>query len=139
MPLGHALAPDQNSDVDATGYPVGLEWIIDAIGCAPALLASPGVMRGICDSIIAEAELHVVGEPVWHQFDAPGGVTGLYLLSESHLTCHTFPEVGAATFNLYCCRRRQRLDWSTLLHEQLRATNVSCREFARGPAVGEKP
>jgi len=32
------------------------------------------------------------------------GVTGLLLLTESHLACDTFPERGFASFNLYCCR-----------------------------------
>jgi len=31
-------------------------------------------------------------------------VTGLLLLTESHLACDTFPERGFASFNLYCCR-----------------------------------
>jgi S-adenosylmethionine decarboxylase len=139
MSLRPLFAPQQSTLGDAARIRLGSEWIVDATGCAPAMLASLSVMRGVCDSIIAEADLHVVGEPVWHQFAAPGGVTGLYLLSESHLTCHTFPEFGAATFNLYCCRRRQRLDWGTLLREHLLATDVSCREFARGPSGGEKP
>jgi S-adenosylmethionine decarboxylase len=132
MPPGHTIAPEQILHGDATGFTVGSEWIIDGADCAPALLASLSAMQRVCDVIIAEAGLHVVGQPMWHQFDAPGGVTGLYLLSESHLTCHTFPEFGVATFNLYCCRRRTELDWQRLLWEHLRATSVSCREFPRG-------
>ena len=116
--------------------PRGSEWIIDAAGCAPELLAGTGAMQTVCDVIIERAQLHVVGEPVWHQFDGPGGVTGLYLLSESHLTCHTFPEFGLAAFNLYCCRRRQTCDWESLLQEHLHATRVSTREVVRGLSNG---
>ena len=29
------------------------------------------------------------------------------LLSESHLSGHTFPETGFAAINLYCCRPRE--------------------------------
>jgi S-adenosylmethionine decarboxylase len=132
MPLERTLAPERISDGDAAGFPVGTECIIDGAGCAASLLASSSVMRRVCEAIVAEAQLHVVGVPVWHQFDPPGGVTGLYLLSESHLTCHTFPEYGVATFNLYCCRRRKELNWQGLLREHLRATKVVCREFPRG-------
>src|SRR5262245_52505104 len=132
MSLGYGLVPEQILDADTTGFPFGSEWIIDGAGCAPALLASLSVMQGVCDAIIAEAGLNIVGQPAWHQFDGPGGVTGLYLLSESHLTCHTFPEFGVATFNLYCCRRRKELNWQYLLREHIRATTVSCREFPRG-------
>ena len=60
---------------------------------------------------------------------SPGGVSGLALLSESHLACHTYPEFGAATFNLYCCRNRTRWPWETMLKEMLGATEVQVRVF----------
>ena len=73
----------------------------------------------------------VVGEIRWHQFPPPGGITGLALLSESHLTCHTYPEFRAATFNLYCCRNRDSWSWETTLKEMLGATEVNVRVFER--------
>ena len=51
--------------------------------------------------IINEMNLNVVGE-VQHQFQ-PYGATLLYLLAESHLTIHTFPEFNYCTIDLYCC------------------------------------
>jgi S-adenosylmethionine decarboxylase len=74
----------------------------------------------------------VLGEPQWHKFPSPGGVTGLYLLTESHLACHTYPERGLATFNLYCCRPRPAFDWDTRLRALLGATIVSVHHVARG-------
>ena len=112
--------------------PSGAEWLIDAAGCAPDRLTNLAAMQQLCDIIIEQARLHVVGEPIWHQFNEPGGVTGLYLLSESHLTCHTFPEFGLAAFNLYCCRPRQSFDWKLLLRDHLCASRVSIREVERG-------
>jgi S-adenosylmethionine decarboxylase proenzyme len=38
-----------------------------------------------------------------HQFD-PQGITILYMLSESHLSIHTFPEKNYAALDLYTCR-----------------------------------
>jgi S-adenosylmethionine decarboxylase len=102
----------------------GVEWLIDAAGCQTAKLADVPAMRAVCEEVIADMQLSVIGAPAWHQFPAPGGVTGLYLLSESHLTCHTFPELGAATFNLYCCRPRESWPWERRLAELLGATRV---------------
>ena len=34
---------------------------------------------------------------------APGGVTGVVLLAESHLAVHTWPEIDAATLDVYVC------------------------------------
>lgn len=114
----------------------GTEWLIDAAGCAPALLSDPRTMRALCDEIVRELQLQVVGEPAWHQFPGPGGVTGIYLLTESHLTCHTFPETGTATFNLYCCRPRAAWPWREKLAERLRSSRVAIRVVVRGTAEG---
>ena len=110
---------------------VGTEWLVDAEGCAAELLRDINAVRGLCEEVIADLELRVVGEPMWHQFPQPGGVTGLYLLTESHLACHTFPEMGIATFNLYCCRPRPAFDWEERLRLLLCATRVSVRVAAR--------
>jgi hypothetical protein len=34
---------------------------------------------------------------------APAGITGVVLLAESHLAVHTWPEIEAATLDVYVC------------------------------------
>ena len=51
--------------------------------------------------IIKEMGLNVVGE-VKHQFE-PYGATMLYLLSESHLSIHTYVDERYVAIDLYCC------------------------------------
>jgi S-adenosylmethionine decarboxylase len=110
---------------------LGTEWLIDASGCDAEALADLDRLRAVFDRVIRDLELNVLGEIAWHQFDHPGGVSGLALLSESHLSCHTYPEFRAATFNLYCCRNRASWTWETTLHEMLGATTVNVRVFER--------
>ncbi|ENH97062.1 S-adenosylmethionine decarboxylase proenzyme [Gracilibacillus halophilus YIM-C55.5] len=43
-----------------------------------------------------------VREVVFHPF-APQGVSGVVVISESHLTIHTFPEHGYASIDVYTC------------------------------------
>jgi S-adenosylmethionine decarboxylase len=112
----------------------GVEWLVDAHGCAPAALRSRETLAGIFDRIVAELGLRPAGEAIWHVFPGEGGVTGVLLLTESHLTCHTFPEHGYAGFNLYCCRPRPEWPWPERLREALSATRVSVRSFGRGGA-----
>ena len=95
------------NDSTAHDVIVGVEWAIDARGCDPQRLRDPVLLRSLCNSVIDDLGLNVVGDPQCHQFPEPGGVTALYLLSESHLACHTYPEHQLATFNLYCCRDRK--------------------------------
>ena len=114
--------------------PPGTEWLVDAHGCDPAALRSSEVLAGLFARIVRELGLHTAAAPVWHTFPAPGGVTGLLLLTESHLACHTFPERSFAAFNLYCCRPRAEWPWHDRLAETVGATRVSVRRFDRGDA-----
>jgi S-adenosylmethionine decarboxylase len=113
----------------------GMEWIIDAHACRRSQIAAIEPVRAVCERLVIELGLRVVGEPHWHQFPPPGGVTGLYLLTESHLACHTFPEWGLATFNLYCCNPRPDWPWEVRLADLLGAEQVTIRQVARGGSV----
>jgi len=110
---------------------LGTEWLIDASGCDADALADIERLRAVFSRVISDLDLHVVGEVAWAKFDPPGGVSGLALLSESHLTCHTYPEFRAATFNLYCCRERTAWPWEEMLKQMLNATKVQVHVFER--------
>lgn len=110
---------------------VGHEWVVDASGCDPGALRDLGLVQSVLGRVVAELGLKPVGTPSWHKFPGEGGVTGIVLLSESHLACHTYPELGAATFNLYCCRERPEWPWSERLRESLGASDVTIRRLER--------
>ena len=46
-----------------------------------------------------------VREVAFHKF-APQGVSGVVIISESHLTIHSFPEHGYASIDVYTCGDR---------------------------------
>jgi S-adenosylmethionine decarboxylase len=112
----------------------GTEWIVDAHGCNAEALRSISTLEGLFARIIGELGLRPVAPPVWHQFPGEGGITGVVLLSESHLACHTFPESGFAGLNLYCCRPRSLWAWEPTLTELLGAQHVQVRSEPRGAA-----
>jgi S-adenosylmethionine decarboxylase len=109
----------------------GIEWLVDSHGCAPARLRDRAAVVGVLDRVVAEMRLHVVSTAV-HVFPGEGGITAMYLLAESHLTIHTFPETGVATLNAYCCTQRDAPRWQPLLAELLGAREVRVTEIARG-------
>src|SRR5207248_1909727 len=115
---------------------VGTEWLIEAAGCDRASLRKEAAVRGVLDAVIDDLGLKAVGE-VWHKFSGEGGVTGLIALTESHLACHTYPEHGTATFNLYCCRTRPEWDWDTNLKTNLGASTVTVTKIQRGEVASQ--
>jgi S-adenosylmethionine decarboxylase len=115
---------------------VGTEWLVEAEQCDPEKLRDEAAVRSIFDKIVHDLCLKVIGQS-WHKFEGEGGVTGMAMLSESHLTCHTYPEHGTATFNLYCCRSRPEWDWEANLSAHLDATNVTVTRIERGSTSRE--
>ena len=90
----------------------GLQLTADLRGCAvgrPAM-TDPEALRDACRSAVRAAGLTPVGE-LFHHFEAAGaasgaaanGITAVVLLAESHVAVHTWPELGAATLDVYVC------------------------------------
>lgn len=113
-------------------FPSGLEHVVDAYGCNEAALRSKATLERLLSQIIEDLGLRVVGEWAWHTFPGPAGLTGLVMLSESHLSVHTFPENRYAAVNLYCCRRKAEWGWQACLKDILGATEVVVRILERG-------
>ena len=128
----------------------GTEWIVDAQGCSADALRDLTRLRGLFAQMIVDLGLRAIGETHWHQFPGTGGITGLCLLSESHLACHTFPEFGSLCLNLFCCVPRSRWNFELELADRFVATSVRVsaieREYSRpvaandaiGAAAGER-
>ncbi|MFV0389950.1 MAG: S-adenosylmethionine decarboxylase [Pyrinomonadaceae bacterium] len=111
---------------------VGTEWLVEAGNCDQQKLRDEETFRGIFSMIIEELSLSTLGKEVWHKFPGEGGVTGLVALTESHLTCHTYPEFRTATFNLYCCKTRPEWNWKKNLAELIGAKEILVNKIERG-------
>jgi S-adenosylmethionine decarboxylase len=109
----------------------GIEWVVEAFGCSSQSLRDVAVLQNLFSSIIRQMKLRPVGETQWHQFPGTGGITGLCLLAESHLACHTFPEHGSLCLNLFCCVPRSEWDFETVLRQLFEAHSVSIRQLHR--------
>jgi len=89
----------------------GLQLTADLRGCASGrpVMTETAALRTICVEAVESAGLTVVGE-LFHRFvpattrpGQPSGITGVVLLAESHLAVHTWPELDAATLDVYVC------------------------------------
>jgi S-adenosylmethionine decarboxylase len=80
---------------------IGHHYIVEASGCDPDILGDVGRVQQI---LVKAAE--VAGAKVWavsfHRFH-PYGVSGVVVISESHLSVHTWPEFKYAAMDIYTC------------------------------------
>ena len=82
----------------------GLHLTADLRDCdlARPVMTDPDALRALCLQAVNAAGLQPVGE-LFHRFPAPGGITGVVLLAESHLAVHTWPEIASVTLDVYVC------------------------------------
>ena len=84
---------------------VGKQILIDVKNIESDRLKTVEMIKPFMDKVVEELNLNVVGE-CSHQFkkdNVPYGATMVYLLSESHLSIHTFVDEGKIKIDLFTC------------------------------------
>lgn len=77
-----------------------------------------------CGATLLDVRLHVFGEG--------GGVTGVALLAESHISIHTWPEAGFAAFDVFMCGACDPHRALPVLREYFRPGREKLDEVRRG-------
>ena len=70
-----------------------------------------------------------------HAFPAAGGVTGVVLLAESHISIHTWPEHGFAALDIFMCGSAKTEAALEVIRAELRAGRVDMKTERRGTAL----
>ncbi|MFO7151816.1 MAG: adenosylmethionine decarboxylase [Bacillota bacterium] len=96
--------------------------------------------RELIEEIMVKAALEAgaeVREVAFHKF-SPQGVSGVVVISESHLTVHTWPELGYAAVDVFTCGEKVNpWDACNYIAESFKAKHMTASEVKRG--VFEKP
>lgn len=110
---------------------LGRHVLAELYGCTFEVLDDPEKVKDymIKAAILAGAE---VRESVFHKF-SPQGVSGVVVISESHLTIHTWPELGYAAVDVFTCGDKVN-PWDACNHlsEMLQAEHITATEIKRG-------
>lgn len=75
----------------------------------------------------------------YHRFGDGGGVSGVSVLAESHITIHTWPERSFAAIDIFMCGDCEPRDCLPTLERVLDPQVVQTRSFRRGePSTAEQ-
>jgi S-adenosylmethionine decarboxylase len=69
-----------------------------------------------------------------HKF-SPQGVSGVAVLSESHISVHTWPEIGYGAFDVFMCGDAQPWNAVEVLRRTFNAGEVRVTELLRGDGL----
>ena len=110
--------------------------LIEFYDCNPARLKRARDLKGsFCEAVLKGGGTIV--KAVFHNF-SPYGVSGVVVITESHVTIHTWPEHGYAAVDIFSCSRKLR---HAVIREQLKrvlgARRVAWKTFQRGPGPGK--
>ena len=105
-----AVAPDASTTpvLHSVKETPGLHVMGDLynVQCEDRFMLDADLLRTHCLKLVEEAGLSSVGD-FFHQFDGAGGVTGMVVLAESHMSIHTWPEKKYVTVDVYVCSYTQ--------------------------------
>lgn len=80
--------------------------LLDLYGCDVALLKDEGRLKHMLTQAALQTGASILGSH-FHTFGGEGGVTGVLLLAESHISIHTWPEHGFAAIDAFICGSSQ--------------------------------
>lgn len=112
---------------------VGKEVTIDFHQCRPEFLNDCEAVKELIHEIARMIEVTIVREE-YHQF-TPYGVTGVAIVSESHIAVHTWPEFCYCSVDIFSCKGRVPHEIFPRLEELLGASSYTSRDFQRTALV----
>lgn len=111
---------------------LGRHLLAEFYGCSDRSLDDVERLRGHMLAAAEAVGATVVGE-VFHRY-SPQGVSGTVLIAESHLSVHSWPEVGYVAVDIFTCGGLDPRPGFRLLAERLGATESRMHEIIRGLA-----
>ena len=114
---------------------IGRHCILELYQCDQAKLNDEAFVRTIITSAAKIAGAKLINL-VTHSFK-PQGVTGLALLAESHISIHTWPEIGYAAIDVFTCGDHTMPEKACkLLFKDFLAKNFSFKQIVRESPSG---
>lgn len=111
---------------------VGRHALLDLTTGDTALLCDAVGLRSVLARAAQAGQAQVL-HAHFHPFGVGQGVTGVLLLSESHISIHTWPEHGFAAVDIFLCGEARIEAAVVVILAGLRANRHELRVLPRGP------
>tara|TARA_B100000315_G_C14413192_1_gene511970 strand:- start:272 stop:724 length:453 start_codon:yes stop_codon:yes gene_type:complete len=112
----------------------GKHLLIELWG-AKALDSEPSIRRVLSDAV--EACHATLLDISLHQFSPTGGISGVAILGESHMSIHTWPEHDYAAIDVFMCGSLDPQKSVPVLKEGFQPKRIQVMEIKRGVMDGE--
>lgn len=110
---------------------VGKHVLVDMHGCNPDSLKKVDLISEAMHQAAKRSDATIVGK-FFKQFD-PWGVSGVIVISESHISIHTWPEFGLASIDYFSCSDEPNIQAAiAYLAKAFEAQQLKVVELARG-------
>lgn len=112
---------------------IGKHLTVDMYGCSFASLDNLEFVKHAMLTAVKESNMTLLNFS-FYKFE-PQGLTALALLAESHMSIHTYPELGYAAIDVFTCGDHSRPDKAVaiLKHffkpEKTKTTNIKRGDF----------
>ncbi len=110
---------------------LGNQWMMEIYDCDPHQLERTNTVEDVLVEAARLCKATVISSE-FHQFQ-PHGVSGVVIISESHLAIHTWPERGYAAVDVFTCGVHLRADVAAdYIARQFGAKHYQVFELERG-------
>lgn len=119
------------------GNPIGIQLMAELWECNRERIDNPQKIEQALLNAAKESGAEIIGS-MFHEFE-PQGVSGVVVISESHLTIHTWPEQAYAAVDIFTCGEDTD-PWKALeyLAREFEAEETHSMEISRGMKVLSK-
>jgi S-adenosylmethionine decarboxylase len=116
--------------------PLGVQLLAEFWECDAARIDNPAQIEQVMRDAAKVAGAEIIGS-MFHEFE-PQGVSGVVVISESHLTIHTWPEILYAAVDIFTCG--EHVDpWQALEYvaKEFGAEEMHAMEINRGMQIAK--
>ncbi|MHA2610489.1 MAG: adenosylmethionine decarboxylase [bacterium JZ-2024 1] len=109
---------------------VGLHLLLDCWECKGEAMQEENTAALMLQDAVKAISAHLLHSHI-HRFQ-PHGLTGFALLQESHISIHTWPEIGFAAIDIFSCGKITPEPAVEVFQKYLKPGRVRLRKVSRG-------